>query len=116
MSTASSSSAQDPQHIAISKSKGIEIDWQDGRHTSFPVELLRDHCPCAVCTGAHGTEPQKTNYSAPPAGAFPMYKPRLKMDSVEPMGNYAIKIAWNDGHSTGIYSWTYLRKLADDRA
>ena len=39
----------------------------------------------------------------------------VKMDSVEPIGNYAIKIAWNDGHSTGIYSWTYLRKLADER-
>lgn len=110
MSTASS----DPQHIAISKSKGIDIDWQDGQHSSFSIELLRDQCPCAVCTGAHGTEPQKTNYSSPQAPAFQMYKPRLRMDGVEPIGSYAIKIAWNDGHSTGIYSWTYLRKLADE--
>ncbi len=36
---------------------------------------LRDECPCASCTGAHGTEPQKTNYSAAPASPFPMYKP-----------------------------------------
>ncbi len=110
------SSKHDPEHIAISKSKGIDIDWKDGRHSSYPVELLRDQCPCAVCTGAHGTEPQKTNYSNPGANPFQMYKPRLRMDAVEPIGNYAIKIAWNDGHSTGIYSWTYLRKLADDHS
>ncbi len=110
-------SAQDPQHIAISKSKGIDIDWQDGQHSSFSIEFLRDQCPCAVCTGAHGTEPQKTNYSTPAAAdPFQMFKPRLRMDGVEPIGSYAIKIAWNDGHSTGIYSWTYLRKLADERA
>ena len=113
MSTVSSNA--DPRHIAISKSKGIDIDWQDGLHSAYSIEFLRDQCPCAVCTGAHGTEPQKTNYSAPAPDAFPMFKPRLRMDAVEPMGHYAIKISWNDGHSTGIYSWTYLRKLADER-
>ena len=41
----------DPEHIAISKSKGIEIDWKDGHHSSYGVAYLRDECPCAVCTG-----------------------------------------------------------------
>jgi DUF971 family protein len=102
----------DPEHIAISKSRGIEIDWKDGHHSSYPVAVLRDECPCATCTGAHGTEPQKTNFSsAGGASPFQMFKPGPKMVNIEPVGNYAIKIVWNDGHSAGIYSWDYLRSL-----
>ncbi len=69
----------DPEHIAISKSKGIEIDWKDGHHSSYTVALLRDECPCAVCTGAHGTEPQKTNFAQPQSNPFQMFKPAPKM-------------------------------------
>lgn len=110
----------DPEHIAISKSKGIEIDWKDGQHSSFGLAFLRDNCPCAVCTGAHGTVPQRTNYQAelkneaPAGNPFQMYKPAVKMLSIEPVGQYAIKIHWNDGHATGIYSWEHLRKLAEE--
>jgi DUF971 family protein len=110
MTTHETNSAADPEHIAISKSKGIEIDWKDGHHSSFPVAYLRDECPCATCTGSHGTEPQKTDYSAP-ATPFQMFKPAIKMLNIEPMGNYALKIYWNDGHSSGIYSYDYLRKI-----
>ena len=61
------------EHIAISKSKGIHIDWKDGHHSDYSLGYLRDECPCATCTGAHGTEPQKTNYAvdeAKPANPF----------------------------------------------
>jgi DUF971 family protein len=103
----------DPEHIAISKSKGIKIDWADGHRSEYTCEYLRDECPCATCTGAHGTEPQKSNYSQPhgPANAFQLYKPKLRMDSVEEVGTYAIRIWWNDGHHTGIYSYDHLRRI-----
>lgn len=104
----------DPEHIAISKSKGVDIDWRDGLHSHYSLEFLRDNCPCAHCTGAHGTEPQRTNYSKPEANPFQMYKPRLKMNDVESVGHYAFRVSWNDGHGSGIYSWSYLRKLAED--
>ena len=45
----------DPEHIAISKSRGINIDWKDAHHSTYDLVYLRDHCPCAQCTGAHGT-------------------------------------------------------------
>ena len=48
-----------PEHIAISKSKGIDIDWKDGHRSSYGNEYLRDWCPCATCTGAHGTDPAR---------------------------------------------------------
>ena len=103
--------APEPEHIAISKSKGIKIDWKDQHHSEYSVGHLRDQCPCATCTGAHGTEPQKTNYSAPDTNPFQMYKPVLKMLHVEPIGAYAIRIDWSDGHNTGIYSFDHLRKI-----
>lgn len=101
----------EPEHIAISKSKGIKIDWKDGKHSEFTLALLRDHCPCAHCTGAHGTEPQRTNYSKPDANPFKMFQPALRMLNVEEVGSYAIRIHWSDGHSSGIYSFDYLREL-----
>jgi len=102
-----------PEHIAISKSKGIKIDWKDGHHSDYPLGYLRDECPCASCTGAHGTEPQKTNYAGEAASKelFPMYKPTLKMLSVEEVGSYAIKVSWSDGHNTGIYSFDHFRRI-----
>ena len=103
--------APSPEHIAISKSKGIKIDWTDGHHSEYSVAYLRDECPCASCTGAHGTEPQKSNYSAPAKDLFPMYKPVLKMLNIEEVGSYAIRIEWNDGHNTGIYSFDHLRQI-----
>jgi DUF971 family protein len=106
----------DPEHIAISKSKGIEIDWKDGHHSSYGNDYLRDWCPCASCTGAHGTEPRPKTAAAPTAAApagnpFQMYKPRLKMLSIEPVGTYAMRIEWNDGHNTGIYSYDHFRHI-----
>jgi DUF971 family protein len=100
----------DPEHIAISKSKGIKIDWKDGHRSEYSLPYLRDECPCASCTGAHGTVPEKSNYSAP-ATPFPMFKPALKMNSVEEVGHYAVRILWSDGHNTGIYSYDHLRKI-----
>lgn len=99
----------DPEHIAISKSTGIKIDWRDGHASDYSLAYLRDHCPCATCTGAHGTAPQASNYSNP--SPFQMFKPALKMNSVEAVGSYAVRIYWNDGHSSGIYSFDHLRKV-----
>ncbi len=103
----------DPLHIAVSKSKGIKIDWSDGHFSGLGCSLLRDECPCASCTGAHGTDPQKSNYSAPKAEPTPfqMYQPVLKMLSIEEVGAYAVRIHWSDGHNTGIYSYEHLRRI-----
>jgi DUF971 family protein len=103
-SDCSTENSTDPEHVAISKSRGIQIDWKDGHSSSYTLEYLRAKCPCATCTGAHGTPP-------PSSSPFQMYKPALKMNGVERVGNYAIRILWSDGHSTGIYSFEHLRKI-----
>jgi DUF971 family protein len=97
----------DPEHIAISKSTGIKIDWKDGHHSEYELKYLRDKCPCATCTGAHGTPPRQPQTGNP----LQLYKPKLRMEGVEPVGNYAIRIAWNDGHSSGIYSFEHFRGI-----
>ena len=100
--------ATDPEHIAISKSKGIKIDWKDGHRSEYGLTYLRDKCPCASCTGAHGTPPRQPEADS---GPFQMFKPTLKMLGVEPVGNYAIRINWSDGHSSGIYSYDHFRSI-----
>lgn len=102
------SPSTEPEHIAASKSKGIRIDWKDGHSSEYPIKFLRDHCPCASCTGAHGDPPRQSGEASSP---FPMFQPALRMERVDPVGNYALKIRWNDGHDTGIYSWDYLRRI-----
>ncbi|GMV84118.1 MAG: DUF971 domain-containing protein [Bryobacteraceae bacterium] len=111
----SASVSSDPLHLAVSKSKGITIDWADGHTSRLSNELLRDHCPCASCTGSHGTPPQRTNFSNPsepnPANPFQMFTPKPRIVSVEQVGAYAIRIHWSDGHNHGIYSFEHLRRL-----
>ena len=103
----------DPEHIAISKSKGIKIDWKDGHHSDLGLQYLRDKCPCASCTGAHGTAPRPAGGGAEANNPFQMFKPTLKMLGVEPVGNYAIRINWSDGHNSGIYSYEHFREICD---
>lgn len=103
--------ATEPENITISKSKGVRIDWKDGHHSEYSLAWLRDHCPCASCTGVHGTQPDKISYSAPSPNPFPIYKPALRILEVMPAGRYALQIKWSDGHQSGIYSWEHLRAI-----
>ncbi len=103
----------DPLHIAVSKSRGVTIDWSDGHRSEYNCALLRDACPCATCTGGHGTTPQPSNYSGANSSAnpFQMYQPKLAMKNIEEVGSYAFRIDWNDNHNAGIYSYEYLRHI-----
>ena len=103
--------ASDPEHIAISKSKGIKIDWKDGHHSEYGLTYLLDKCPCAACTGAHGTPPRPEGTRPQLNNPFPMFQPAMKMLAVEPVGNYAIRINWSDGHNSGIYSDDHFREI-----
>ena len=83
----------------------LAVQWSDGHESAYPYKYLRDRCPCATCTGA---EPDTSAQNSP----LPMFgqKP-LKPDRAELVGRYALQIFWNDGHSSGIYSFEYLRDL-----
>lgn len=75
------------------------IDWGDGKRVTYPNTVLRGYCPCAHCQG-HG-------------GGISYVPGDSSLRGLEPVGNYALKLAWGDGHDTGIYSFDYLRKLTE---
>ncbi len=80
----------------------LEIDWDDGRTTIYAHRLLRGFCPCAVCQGHDGG----IEFLEPP-------KDGLELSDVASVGEYAIRLAWGDGHNTGIYSFRFLRRLSE---
>ena len=84
----------------------LALAWGDGREGFIPLEKLRRHCPCAICQGE-------------PDAMGKVVKPDIKYtDSsfvllrIEPVGGYALQMYWADGHSTGIYQFQLLQKIA----
>jgi DUF971 family protein len=110
-----------PEEIRLAKSKDqLDVLFDNGTSFKLSAELLRVESPSAEVQG-HGAG-QKTT----PAG-----KQNILISSVEAVGNYAIRIGFNDGHNTGIFSWNtlydyglrqeelmkgYLSRLASDRS
>ena len=85
----------------------LAVLWEDGKEDYIPLEKLRRHCPCAGCKGEmdvmgnlykNPTQPFK-------AGAFEVRR-------LEIVGGYAVRVTWADGHSTGLYAYDYLTRIA----
>ena len=90
-----------PLEIRVkSKEKILEIDFDDGASFAIAAELVRVESPSAEIQG-HGSGQKVT-----PAG-----RRHVNILNVEPVGNYAIKISFDDLHDTGIFSWQYLYDL-----
>ena len=81
-------------------SKVLELAFADGRAFRLPYEFLRVHSPSAEVRG-HG----------PGQETLQVGKKDITIDEVEPIGHYAIRPKFSDGHDTGIYSWEYLHDL-----
>jgi len=84
----------------------LALAFADGSEIYLPLPLLRRACPCAACQG----EPDALGRVMRPKvelgpGAF-------VLTGWEPVGGYALQLAWSDGHSSGIYSFDYFRRLA----
>lgn len=86
----------------------LEITWADDHQGTYPHEILRGYCPCAGCQGHSGT------IRFIPGGELEArFKPGgdLELRTIEQVGNYALRFEWGDQHSTGIYTFRYLRSL-----
>jgi DUF971 family protein len=95
--------AEPPEAIDVTAANEIRIRWPGGAEATLPALALRDACPCAGCV-EEGTGRKLLD----PATLPPDVHPR----AIEPVGNYAVKIHWSDGHDTGLYTWSLLRELS----
>ena len=91
-----------PTDVRLKKiSRILEISFEDGSRYELPCEYLRVYSPSAEVQG-HG----------PGQEVLQVDKERVNIDSIEPVGTYAVTLKFDDGHDTGIYSWKYLYELA----
>lgn len=86
----------------------LAIKWDDGSESFVSLEKLRRHCPCAVCKGE--VDVMGNVYKGP---AQELNARAFQLVRIASVGSYAIQPIWADGHSTGIYSFDYLRRVAD---
>jgi DUF971 family protein len=91
-----------PRSIRQAGSKELEIVWADGHVSLYPVVELRRGCRCATCVN------EWTGETMLDPGSIPE---DVKPVRVEPVGRYAIQFEWSDGHTTGIYSFDFLRSF-----
>lgn len=83
-------------------SRALEIVFEDGSTYRLPFELLRVYSPSAEVQG-HG----------PGQEVLQTGKRQVQVLAVEPVGHYAVRLSFSDGHDTGLYSWRYLRDLGE---
>jgi len=99
-----------PQSLRRLDDGGIEILWSDGAKAAYAPRLLRDACPCATCR-------EKRTQPAGRPQLLQVLKPEeivpLSVAGMQPVGQYAYKIAFSDGHDSGIYTLDYLRELGE---
>jgi DUF971 family protein len=97
--------AQWPIEIRLRKDRRtLVVAFDDGVVADLPAELLRVMSPSAEVQG-HSPEERVT------VG----WKRNVKIRDLRPVGSYAVRIVFDDGHDTGLYSWSYLETLAKDR-
>ncbi|MGH8206040.1 MAG: gamma-butyrobetaine hydroxylase-like domain-containing protein [Steroidobacteraceae bacterium] len=86
------------------RSRVLEVSFDDGAHYLLPFEYLRVHSPSAEVQG-HG----------PGEGVLVLGKEQVGIRAVEPIGQYAVRLIFDDGHDTGLYTWKYLYELGAER-
>lgn len=86
------------------KSRVLEIAFDDGSRHRLPVEFLRVYSPSAEVRG-HG----------PGQEVLQVGKEQVNISRIEPVGAYAVRLCFDDGHDTGLYSWEWLHHLAFER-
>ena len=97
--------------IHVKTGAGVDIAWSDGHQSHFDFPYLRDNCPCATCNDERVKKEAFAASAPAPSAVLPMFKPKPRAQSATQVGNYAIQINFNDGHSTGIFSYDYLRSM-----
>ena len=95
-----------PTEIRLrTRSRVLEVAFEDGARFLLPFEYLRTHSPSAEVKG-HG----------PGQEVLVLGKQNVGIRAVEPVGQYAVKLVFDDGHDSGLFTWNYLRELGAKQA
>lgn len=97
-----------PRATAIklrTRSRILDVNFDDGSHFELPFEYLRCYSPSAEVRG-HG----------PGQETLQTGKENVAIVNIEPVGHYAVKLVFDDGHDSGLYNWQYLYDLGRDMA
>jgi DUF971 family protein len=86
------------------RSRLLEVSFDDGSRYELPAEYLRVNSPSAEVQG-HGAG----------EGVLVTGKEDVGISAVEPIGHYAVRLVFDDGHDTGLYTWKYLHELGSER-
>ncbi len=86
----------------------LAIKWDDGKESFIKLNLLRRACPCAGCKGE--MDIFGTLYKNPDK---PLNASSIILQKLSYVGGYALQPVWADGHSSGLFSYEYLRKITD---
>ena len=86
----------------------LAIKWDDGGESFIKLETLRRRCPCAGCQGE--VDIMGNLYKGPER---PLTVAAFKLVRIERVGGYAIQPTWADGHTTGLYSFEYLKRVGE---
>ena len=98
--------ARTPTEIKLRRqSRVLEVGFDDGQRFELPFEYLRVYSPSAEVRG-HG----------PGQETLQLGKHEVQAVKVDPIGNYAVRLVFNDGHDTGLYTWGYLYELGETRS
>jgi DUF971 family protein len=89
----------------------VAIKWEDGSESYIRLETLRRQCPCAECRGE--TDVMGNLYKGPEVQLSPA---AFQLREIRTIGGYAVQPVWGDGHSSGIYSFDYLKRVAEATA
>ena len=90
-----------PTEITLhQQSRQLEIAFDDGARYSLPFEFLRVHSPSAEVRG-HGAGQETLQVG----------KQKVNLLNIDPVGSYAVKLTFDDGHDSGLYTWEYLHEL-----
>ncbi len=85
----------------------LELTWPDDSVVRLPYHYLRSECPCASCrnewTGERILDPNSIRRD-------------LSLEGMEGIGSYAVRFGWNDGHSSGLYTWETLQRLCREHS
>ncbi|GGP28236.1 gamma-butyrobetaine hydroxylase-like domain-containing protein [Silvimonas amylolytica] len=100
------SSSAIPVEIRLHRaSRELEVAFDDGQRFVLPCEYLRVFSPSAEVQG-HGAG----------QGVLQVGKRNVAITAIDPVGNYAVKLVFDDGHDSGLYSWAYLYELGAEHA